>query len=501
VDKVPFSAYDFFGYVIPGTVVLFGSYLLFGSPDVMGRNLTVAEGALLLLAVFLLGHLIATPAQWVLETILVGRFLGAPHVRLLSGGAQPAKLRFLFPKYYTPLPEAVRARLSARAEAEGAGSGEALFLHIRYANATLANSMLMQRLDYFVSAYGFARNTGFACLALGFALAVKAGLGHPVPTHSPLLALGCGMLLVLRYLKTFRQYTYELFNTVRGLRRRRSSGYELRFTIFDVEHGFCAYLVADTGNVMLFDCGHNVGTGFQPADYLVGGGYTAIERFFCLNYDEDHLSGLPRLRAFKDKLPVTLLHRNETISVDTLRSLKSAGGPIGPGVAAMLVMAEEYSMPPTPPGPDFSPLTFTTFHNNYPEFQDTNNLTLAVLLKHPDLTVFLSGDLERTGWRRLLLRQAFQDALRGVDVFVASHHGRESGYAREVFDYCAPDVVVISDDEIQFETQEHGYYDQHATGIRFDDGTTRRVLTTRRDGSIRFATDGRGSYRVTLGAA
>jgi len=70
-----------------------------------------------------------------------------------------------------------------------------------------------------------------------------------------------------------------------------------------------------------------------------------------------------------------------------------------------------------------------------------------------------------------------------VKIFVASHHGRESGYCPEVFDLCAPEIVIISDEGIQYETQEHAYGD-HAKGIRWNGTDIRRVLTTRKDGTL-----------------
>ena len=38
--------------------------------------------------------------------------------------------------------------------------------------------------------------------------------------------------------------------------------------IFDVTHGFCAYIVADGGDALLIDCGYNTENGFHPSDYL-----------------------------------------------------------------------------------------------------------------------------------------------------------------------------------------------------------------------------------------
>ena len=54
----------------------------------------------------------------------------------------------------------------------------------------------------------------------------------------------------------------------------------MQIQIFNVAHGFCAYVVADTQNVMLIDCGHNNQTGFYPSDYLLAHGCTGIERLF-----------------------------------------------------------------------------------------------------------------------------------------------------------------------------------------------------------------------------
>ena len=76
-----------------------------------------------------------------------------------------------------------------------------------------------------------------------------------------------------------------------------------------------------------------------------------------------------------------------------------------------------------------------------------------------------------------------------VNIFIASHHGRENGYCKEVFNHCNPEMVIISDQEREFSTQNHDLYSQHARGINF--GTIfapkhRKVLTTRSDGNIKI---------------
>lgn len=50
----------------------------------------------------------------------------------------------------------------------------------------------------------------------------------------------------------------------------------------------------------------------------------------------------------------------------------------------------------------------------------------------------------------------FASRLASVDIFIASHHGRENGYCEELFAQYdgRPDVFVFSDSPIQHATQE-----------------------------------------------
>jgi beta-lactamase superfamily II metal-dependent hydrolase len=255
----------------------------------------------------------------------------------------------------------------------------------------------------------------------------------------------------------------------------------MEIRIFDVEHGFCAYIIADNGNVMLIDCGHNSETGFRPSAYLRANGCTGIEQLIISNYDEDYLSDLPNLRRL---LPIQLLYRNSSISADELQRLKRQSGPIQPGMQALLEMIRTYTVDlvEIPNPPVFPNIELTTFYNNYSSFEDTNNLSLVTFLHYHDLHVIFPGDLERAGWLSLLNQLQFREHLRKVNILVTSHHGRKSGYCEDVFEHCQPEIVIISDESIRFETQETSYRN-HASGIPWGDGY-RYVFSTRNDGMI-----------------
>jgi beta-lactamase superfamily II metal-dependent hydrolase len=254
----------------------------------------------------------------------------------------------------------------------------------------------------------------------------------------------------------------------------------MKVTIHDVGHGLCISLIHQNGNVMLWDCGHQ--DNCRPSEFLPSLGVTRIDRFFVTNYDEDHISDLPNLL---ERVYIRSLHRNKSISAEQLRQLKLQGGPISPAMASMLDMIDSYTGGPLDPAPAFPGIHFTPFRNSYSEkFPDTNNISLVTFLNCNGTKFIIPGDIEKKGWQELLGRPDFTSELAGVNVFVASHHGREDGYCEDVFDICKPEVVVFSDSPVKHATQEMTQtYANHASGITFN-RAARYVLSTRNDGSL-----------------
>jgi len=216
MDKLPFAPYDFFGYLASGFALLAGLQLAFGFPPVLGRQLTVVESLFLLLIVYVVGHVLATPAKAFWEDFVVDRLLRRPNVNLLRDRRPPLR-GFLFRGYYKPLPSSIRAAIQDRAQKEGVhGDGEDLFLHIRYSPDIRNDEKLIARLDAFRNQYGFNRNLSFTGLLIGCVLTTRAHFVHSAEMRFyGIGAAVLGVFLFYRYLKFFRQYSYELFNHYR----------------------------------------------------------------------------------------------------------------------------------------------------------------------------------------------------------------------------------------------------------------------------------------------
>lgn len=265
--------------------------------------------------------------------------------------------------------------------------------------------------------------------------------------------------------------------------------------IFDVEHGACSLVTADNGRRILVDCGHNSSTGWRPSWSLPARGIRHVDRLIVSNYDRDHVSDLPSLLA---AVEVPVLSRNPSVWPDLLRAMKAENG-MDPGISTLAYMAGNHYTQDLPAPQDFGAIQVSHYWNTYPVFTDENNLSLVTIIHYHDLGIIFPGDVEKAGWLQLLQRPDFRAALAGVNIFVASHHGRENGYCPDVFNWCNPEVVIFSDGAVVHDTQKTAaLYRQHTRGIRFFDSTTRHVLTTRKNGLIRLTQTGPGGGLIWI---
>ena len=260
--------------------------------------------------------------------------------------------------------------------------------------------------------------------------------------------------------------------------------------IFDVEHGNCALLTSGDGTRMLIDCGHNSSKSWYPGTHLRRLGVSHLEMLVVTNYDQDHISGFPNLI---DNVTIGNVVRNTAVTPHQIHQLKSEEGVVSTAMSRFITSLQcNFSPPGAGPAYNFPHVEWDVHRNNLNDFDDENNLSLVLRLKVFETNLIFPGDMEAAGWRRLLaVDQKLARSLRDTHVLVASHHGRENGICPEMFDvyYCNPQIVVISDDYRQYNTQyTTDYYRSKCQGILGFRGSMglRHVLTTRRDGTITF---------------
>jgi len=277
---------------------------------------------------------------------------------------------------------------------------------------------------------------------------------------------------------------------------------KIKIVVFNVGAGqsILIYPNDQTDHACLIDCGGEDG-GFSPVEFLVsknllprdGNGKPKLGNLTITNYDHDHFSWLPDLRK-KTEIWTSRLPKN--ISSAELKSHKDE---VTYALEHICYMKDTY----TGTAEDFKPVyTMNTYHLEQSDLDgdlNTNHLSQMVFIEFGSSKICVAGDLEKPAWEKILKKPEVRDHLNKVNVLIAPHHGRENGYHEAIFQYCSPEVIVISDKDIVHDTQNGmaQLYSSHVRGggINFN-GSWRKVLTTRSDGHIliEFEPNGARSY-------
>jgi beta-lactamase superfamily II metal-dependent hydrolase len=273
----------------------------------------------------------------------------------------------------------------------------------------------------------------------------------------------------------------------------------MEVNIFDVGHGGCAVAEAPTGARMMLDCGFNADVPWFPSvEYL----NQRIDTLLITNLDEDHVADLPYLLK---NARVQSLVTNPTISAKALDAMKPDGMREGVSEAYELIARHGVGLIGSWQR-QLGGIRWQAFYNRFGlDFEETNKLSLAVFVSFGNFTMLFGGDMEEPAWNKLMMLPAFRSRLSEVNVYVASHHGRQNGQSDRLLALMYPDIVVVSDGPKVHATQETvGWYSRRTHGIpdldniAFGNPSAKRsVLTTRRDGTIRINVASNGRYLIT----
>lgn len=278
--------------------------------------------------------------------------------------------------------------------------------------------------------------------------------------------------------------------------------------IFNVELGQCVFFYprnhAEYG--LMVDCGNTLN--FEPIDKILEWNLLPEETnddplkhilkiLIITNYDQDHFSGLSYLRS-KVKIEIVVLPKN--ISSEEIKEIKDE---ITKPIEEIIKLKDEYIFP-IMLDPPYKIDTFYLEQSDFPDEEiDTNKLSQIVFVTYNSTCICIPGDLTSPAWEKHLTNKIVQDRLKETQIFVASHHGREDGFNENIFKYCRPEVIILSDEDISYKTQEgqtQTYMGEvEGNGIVFNGNAInlRKALTTRSDGHlwIRIEENGTRTYK------
>ena len=272
---------------------------------------------------------------------------------------------------------------------------------------------------------------------------------------------------------------------------------KLRVLIFDVEHGFCAFVRSPNDYGLLIDCGKK--EDFSPIKYIIHNELTGIKEYnrgyklskFVLTHPhDDHLSDVKRL---KNDFPPAIMLRQEYYwrevkqgenqqkryeNLDTFSEWQKLYNQKAnkPDWGMKL---EHYYLTPS----EAKSIDETKF---------VNNSSIVTVIEYQGYKIVFPGDLEKTAWLELLENQNFKKLIKDTSFFIASHHGHSSGYCKEIFENMGKPYFNIVSAREKDESVEPAYSNSNnAKGVQYK-GRLRYMLSTRNDGTILIEIDERG---------
>ena len=284
----------------------------------------------------------------------------------------------------------------------------------------------------------------------------------------------------------------------------------LTIRIWDVQHGSAAYIRTPAPKHIVNDLG--IGSyeiesrTFSPLVHLKRKlGISQLDEVIISHPHGDHLDDILNF----DLLTPRVLHRPKHLTEEQIW----AGNKVTDEeiIEKYLEVNNRYTEPVSEENDPELPsnnggVDIKVFSPRLANESNLNNNSLVTVITYESCKVILAGDNESVSWQALLNRTSFKDAIEGTDVFLAPHHGRESGFYSDLFNYFNPKLTVISDGRF-CDTSATDRYDQVTTGWavhrRSGADIKRKCVTTRHDGDIflkigRNSSDNRPFISVTI---
>lgn len=281
----------------------------------------------------------------------------------------------------------------------------------------------------------------------------------------------------------------------------------LEIVIWDVNHGNAIYVRTPNEKDILIDCGNNDTTGFSPSEYIKNLDrsidYLIISHPHC-----DHISDIENfIRYHYLSRSASLILERPKISYKTIleANQEQCKNIVDTYYEFQKNFNSEVSGEASPENSQWGGGAKIVSFNIEEETSNINNMSIVSFLNYKTFTMLFPGDIEASGWKKLLERTDFVEWLRKTKILLAPHHGRETGYCNDIFEYFTPYLTIVSDGRFG-DTSATNRYSLKSKGWKVwksnGEGIERKVLTTRQDGAINLEvgenSDGRTFIKVNI---
>lgn len=274
------------------------------------------------------------------------------------------------------------------------------------------------------------------------------------------------------------------------------------YKVFDVSHGASYFMKSPTGKTELCDLGRQ--RDWSPLihvynNYILQG--NKLDRLVLTHHHGDHVEDIDSLTS--ERKPKIVLRRNltgrykqacENSNSDTgQKNAKKFDDKFSTYTSSESI-SEKW-------GISWKHWSLTAAQANEEKDSEgglVNCCSFVTLYDHEGTKILQCGDMEKEGMRRLLDNNSdMRDAVRGVDILITAHHGHKSGFSTSLMETIGkPQIAIASVMSNDANVDDRYSSDEYITGIKMNDGSTKRLFTTRSDGAISIESSGNGRFSL-----
>lgn len=266
----------------------------------------------------------------------------------------------------------------------------------------------------------------------------------------------------------------------------------LEAVFWDVQHGHSTYLKSPNGRHIVVDLGVGAYSGkadFSPLLHLKN--KYSVKQLDYVIITHPHVDHIDDIFNFNALSPKTLCAPRH---LDRKPILESARPDEKKILEKYFEISDSYNQDIGADSPDntrdpknWGGLQITVFHPTNSAQSNLNNHSKVALFEYAGMKLLIPGDNEPTSWNELKDVTGFLSATKDVDVLLAPHHGRDSGFDNDTMTNFNPRLTVISDGRF-CDTSATSRYSAKTRGWtvhrRKGEDQERKCVTTRNDGVI-----------------
>lgn len=265
----------------------------------------------------------------------------------------------------------------------------------------------------------------------------------------------------------------------------------LEFVFWDVQHGSATYIKTPNGKNIVIDLGigsySDSNFEFSPLLHLKN--YYKVKKLDGVIITHPHRDHLDDILHFYELSPQVLTRPIHLSESDVKNGNRKEDAEV---INKYLEINANYTRKLNTEEDPFNSqnnggVEFELFFPSSCSTSNLNNHSIVSIISYAQSKIIIPGDNEPVSWNELLDRDDFKSAIIGTDIFVAPHHGRESGYSSELFKLINPYLGIISDGRFCDTSATNRYSDKMRgwTVFKRSGGKEeRKCITTRNDGVI-----------------